>query len=297
MRLAIPLLASLLAAGCGARAPSPDDAALLSLVTLPPQADLLRSIASDRVTVTTLVPEGSSPHTYEPVPSQLRAAARASVWFTVGSGVEFEVVHDSAVRQQNPSMRVVDTHEGIPLRSWAAAGHEHCTDHEHHAHTTDPHVWLTPANARTMADNTLAALIELDPASETAYRDGHARLVADLDLLDEQLRARLEPLAGSVLLVYHPSWGYFTDAYGLTQIAIEEQGRKPGIAGVADVVEVARRHRIEVVFASPQSDAASAEVVAAEIGGRVIQVDPLAADYRGSMRTVAEALAPPEDAP
>ena len=311
MKLTMILIGILAATGCGRTEPRVDGDELWVLVTLPPQADMVNGIAGDRVHVTTLVPEGQSPHIFEPVPSQMRAAAQARAWFTVGSGVEYEVVHGATVRQQNPSLNVVDTHAGIPLRPWSADESETAdgsdqseiadvsdqSEHSHHEHTTDPHVWLTPANARIMADNILVALVELDPAGEADYRDGHAELIAALDLLHDDLQKRLSACAGATLLVYHPSWGYFADAYDLEQLAIEEEGRKPGIVGVAAVVELARQQNIEVVFASPQSDASSAEVVATEIGGRVVRVDPLAADYRTSMRTVAEALMPGEVSP
>jgi len=308
MKLATILIGVLMCAGCGKPAHPESGPDLQVLVTLPPQADLVHCIGGDRVFVTTLVPEGHSPHTYEPVPSQMRAAAEARVWFTVGSGVEYEVVHGDTVLQQNASLRQVDTHVGILLRGWASseAGpdacehnehHDHAEHGGHHDHVTDPHVWLTPDNARVMADNTLEGLIAVDPMGEAVYRDGHAALVADLDALHEQLKAQLAPLAGETLLVYHPSWGYFADTYGLEQVAIEEEGRKPGVAAVSTVVELARRQQVDVVFASPQSDASSAQVVAAEIGGRVVRVDPLAADFRSSMRAVADALASTGTAP
>ena len=301
MKLMVILTGLLISAGCGGTTSSQDGDDLWVLVTLPPQADMVRSIAGDRAHVTTLVPEGHSPHTFEPLPSQMRAAARAQVWFTVGSGVEYEVVHGATLRQQNASLKVVDTHVGIPLRPWSAdeSGHEseHESEHHHHEHISDPHVWLTPANAGIMADNILAELVDLDASGEEIYRAGHAKLTDDLDLLHVQFESQLATLAGRSMLVYHPSWGYFADAYGLKQVAIEEEGRKPGVAGVAAAVEFARREGIGVVFASPQSDAISAEVVASEIQGRVVQVDPLAADYRASMRAVAGALAPRELSP
>ena len=48
---------------------------------------------------------------------------------------------------------------------------------------------------------------------------------------------------------------------------------------------------MSVVFAQPQFDAASARVVAAEIGARVELLDPLAPDWADNLRRVARALA------
>ncbi len=306
-RSVLPLaiaLAVLLTSGCRreereAEAPAAGEDSLGVLVTLAAQLPMVRAIGGERVDVTALVPPGQSPHLYEPTPSMLRAAGRAELYLTVGSGVEFERTHLATLQQQNPDLVVVACAEGIPLRPMAQHAPEEPGDHGehrdhggHHDHggTTDPHVWLVPAHLRTMADAALAALIAADPGGEADYRAGHERHVRELDALDAELRDQLAPHAGRAFLVYHPSWGYFADAYGLRQIAVEEGGRQPGPAGIAAVAQQARAQDIRVVFASPQFDTTAAETVAREIDGRVVQADPLAEDVAATLRTLASAL-------
>lgn len=291
-RSAIPILVcALCVLGCGGRDATPAGPERLGvLVTLGTQLEMVRAIGGERVQVTAMVPAGQNPHLFEPVPSTLRAAATADVYFTVGSGVEFELSHLETVCQQNKELTVVACAEGIPLRS-IAEHHHGAGEHDAGEHgTTDPHVWLAPANLTTMADRVLAGLIAADPAGEASYRGAYEAYVIHLAELDAELRGQLAPHAGRAFLVYHPSWGYFAGAYGLEQIAVEEGGQQPGPAGIAALITQARQRSMRVVFASPQFDTTAAETIAREIDGRVVHADPLAEDVQGTLRSLTAAL-------
>ena len=89
-------------------------------------------------------------------------------------------------------------------------------------------------------------------------------------------------------MVFHPSWGYFAHDYGLEQVAIETQGKEPKPAQLRKLIEFAREHDIQVVFVQPQFSTRSATVVAREIKGEVIPINPLAEDWLTNMRGVAD---------
>ena len=80
-------------------------------------------------------------------------------------------------------------------------------------------------------------------------------------------------------MVYHPSFGYFADRYDLTMLPVEAEGKEPTPAGLQHVIEQAKEHNIRVVFAEPQFNPKSANVIADAIDGQVILIDPLARDY------------------
>ena len=92
-------------------------------------------------------------------------------------------------------------------------------------------------------------------------------------------------------MVHHPAWGYFAQEYGLEQVAIEHEGKEPDVRQLAELIQRARRDGVQVVFAQPQFDPASAELVAAEIGARVELLDPLAYDWATNLRHVARRIA------
>ena len=91
-------------------------------------------------------------------------------------------------------------------------------------------------------------------------------------------------------MVYHPAFGYFAAAYGLGMIPVEQEGKEPTGAGIARCVDQARENNIKVIFAEPQFDPRMAETIADEIDGKVVLVDPLAADYVANLRLVLSEL-------
>jgi zinc transport system substrate-binding protein len=111
-----------------------------------------------------------------------------------------------------------------------------------------------------------------------------------LDELDKEISDKLADVQNRAFIVFHPSWGYFASDYNLEQIAIEVDGKEPSAQDIAHVIEEAKDHNIKVVFASPQFNPQSAEVIAREIDGRVILIDNLARDYIENMQAVLDEL-------
>ena len=91
-------------------------------------------------------------------------------------------------------------------------------------------------------------------------------------------------------MVYHPAFGYFAREYNLDMLPIEAEGKEPTAAGIAHSIEQAREHNVKVIFASPQFNPQSAEVIAEAIGGRVVFIDPLADGYVTNMRLLLSEL-------
>ena len=92
-------------------------------------------------------------------------------------------------------------------------------------------------------------------------------------------------------MVYHPAWAYLCKDYNLQQISIEQDGKEPTPQAIVSLVDTARRENIKVVFVSPEFSTSNAQVIASEIGGKVVAVDPLSNDYLKNMQKVAEAFA------
>ena len=92
-------------------------------------------------------------------------------------------------------------------------------------------------------------------------------------------------------MVYHPAWAYFCKDYNLQQISIQQDGKEPTPQALASLVDTARRENIKVIFVSPEFSTSNAKVIANEIDGKVVLVDPLSKDYLKNMQKVAEAFA------
>jgi zinc transport system substrate-binding protein len=274
-----------LAAALLALAPAATAAPLQVAVSILPEQWLVEQIAGQRADVLVLVGPADNEATYSPSPAKLAALDGARVWFTIG--VPFEANWQRRIVRDRPQLAVVDLSAQLPKRDV-----EGDAAHEGHAEgVKDPHVWTDPRLAARMAPVIAAALARLDPPHAQAYAAAADQLVARLGALHEELAGRLAPVAGRTFIVFHPSWGYFADAYRLEQLPIELGGREPGPRTLASVIERARDAGARAVFVQPQFGRRSAEAVAEAIGAVVIEADPLSPDYADNLRRVAAQMA------
>ena len=132
---------------------------------------------------------------------------------------------------------------------------------------------------------------EADPEHAETYRSRLAAFEEELDVLDREIRARLADLPNRHLYVYHPAWGYFCEAYGLSQVPVEIAGQEPSEIELTRLVARAREDEVRVIFVQPQIAGQAAQALARTVGARVERLDPLARDVVANLRAVAELLA------
>jgi len=243
---------------------------------------LAKHIGGKHVEVESLVSPGFDPHHYEPTPQQIQALSQAALY--IQSDMPFEQAWIPRIRSTNQAMQVLDI---VPAEH-AEADH-HPNEHGH-AHA-DPHRWTSPVKAVGIATGIRDALGSLLPAYANEFARNHAQLSEQLKELDKELREQLDDLQQRHFLVFHPAWGHFAEAYGLEQVAIEHEGKQPGARALTRLIEQAREHEIRAILVQPQMDTRLAQRVAHEIGARVVEVDPLGADYPDNLSQLAHALA------
>lgn len=265
------------------------DKKLSVFATIEPQAYLLKRIGGERLEVNVLVAAGQNLHTFEPTPRQMAKLARTQIYFTLGLPLEKHLLDRLAGSKS--TFEKIDAAEGITKRSIEGDDHSHPHGHAHHDQTRDdPHIWLDPQRARKIAQNMADALIRRDPDHEQDYRRNLQSLVEELEDTHRQIKEKLAPFSGSAILVYHGAFGYFTDAYGLRQIAVEIGGKRPSARELSRLIDSARQHQVRVVFVQPQFSRSSARTLAEAINGRVATIDPLAPDYCDNLQRMAEAV-------
>lgn len=285
------LLLAAATAGCTGTDRQQDDRVVVA-VTIPPEQEFVERIGGDHVRVILLVPPGADPHTYEPPPGVLADVAEADMYAVVGSGIEFELAWQEKIAALNPDMLVVDCSQGVDLISTGEADHEEEDPLESHHHGgTDPHIWVSPKNAKVMVENIREGLVEVDPANADDYRRNADDYLEELDTLDAEIAGALAESGTTKVMVYHSSWAYLARDYGLVEVPIEDEGKEPSPQRLEHLITQAKEEQIRVIFASPEHSTRSAEVIADEIGGTVVLVSPLAKDYLENMRDVASAFA------
>lgn len=283
------ILISLLGGLCGCistddQAGSDDQGRVNVMTTTVPLGHFVEMVGGDRLRVAVLVQPGTNPHTFEPSPSHMRLIEDADLYVKNGAGLEIWI--DRIVRA-NREMLVVDSSEGVDLIE--APGPDH-NAHESIL-TTDPHIWLSPRNAMIMTDNICDGLVRVDPSNASHYRKNLDAYQERLRALDAELNETFSKMERKEFVVLHPSWGYLARDYGLEQVPLLPTEKEPGPKYLAATINTAREKNISAIFADPNFNPKSAEIVANEIGGRVVPLNPLAENYLDNMRLVGEEIA------
>lgn len=299
-----------LLAGCAGSNPgtNPSDEGqgaegLVVAVSILPQKTFVEKVAGDLVEVVAMIPPGSNPENYQVKPQDMVVFSKAALYFAVGVESEKAGLLEKAV-DLNPAIkvvrqdRVVDSrylpidHEGFEMEAGEEEDHleeEEPLEEDEHAHEgRDSHIWLSPKRAMVMVENIRDELSEFDPQHRGVYEENARLYLEELKALDQEISDELQNASSRFFLIYHPSMGYFAHDYGLEMVPIEFEGKEATAARLREVIDFARKEGIQVVFYQQEHDKNQAETIAAELGGRVMELAPLDPDYVGNLRRIKE---------
>jgi len=260
-RQAVLLLGLLLMLSVFVSACSKPQSALVSdkvnvVASFYPLYDFTQKIGGDHVNVINLIPTGVEPHDWSPKSRDIQNLSKAQMFVYLGAGFE-GWVHDTLNSLPKDSkLAVVEASKDVPLLAAAEEEHNHQeekTDAKGHSHDEseyDPHVWLSPVNAKTMAKHIKDQLVALDAAHQSDYEANYAKLAGQLDQLDAKYKDTLSKLPKKQIVVTHQSFGYLAKAYGLTQMPILglSPDSEPTSKDLKEINEFIRSNQIKYIF-------------------------------------------------
>ena len=281
-------------------------------VNILPQKYFVEKIVKDKFDINVMVKPGSSPHNFEPKPSQMKSLASSKAYFLVGDPSEQAWI--GKFKQNAKDTLFVDTTVGIERIPMVAhkhhdeededeheheghAHHEHEHEHEkdaehdHDESGLDPHTWLDPISVKVQAKNIYEAMLKIDQKNSDFYKANYEEFLKELDNLDTEIKNILAPYKDKAFMVFHPSWGYFAKRYDLEQISIEMEGKEPKPNELVKLVEEAKKHDIKIVFVAPQFSQKSAKTISQSIGANVVSIDPLSGDWKNDLLKTAKEIA------
>ncbi len=262
-----------------------DDSPIVT-VTIPPQKFFVEKIAGELVSVNIMVPPGISPEEYEPTPRQIQELSNSVIYFYVGH-LGFEKPWMSRFNNSAPDVDYVSNSKGIDL----LVSDHHCDENDHtHNHGTDPHIWTSPENVKTMSRTISSTLSKHFPESKALFESNLKVFIDEIDSLDNHIRALLADSTERSFMIFHPSLGYFARDYHLQQLSVEYEGKTPSTAHMKKIVDTAREKHINTIFVQSQFETAQATAIAHEIGATVEMLDPLEEDWISEMYSMADKI-------
>ena len=264
---------SLSLTGCTAYTPP----AQVAATTLPVYEFTCRILEGTTISATRLVTENvSCLHDYSLNVAQVKAIEAAEIIVISGAGLE-EFMED--VLADKPA---IDASESIHLIEPEEHHHDHEHEHEHeeeshegHHHEEDPHIWLSPENAKVMAQNICDGLSEQYPQHADTFEENLEVLIADLDALYVYGQRALEELSCRDLITFHDGFAYLADCYDLHIIrAVEEEsGSEASAAELIELIEEVEHHALPAIFTETNGSVSAAGIIARETGAETYALD------------------------
>lgn len=279
--LFIQVVLSVLFIGCKEKNTHPDAPTIT--VSIEPLRFFTEQIAGNRFHVTTLVPKGSNPETYEPTPQQLISLSDSKAYLLVGD-LGFERTWVKRIAENAPDLKFFNLSQNINLL-------KDSHHHDGHTHTgTDPHTWTSPKNAQIIAKNICDALCSIDSTGTIYYQKRLKRLDKQLEKIDLTICHELEAVSNRTFMIYHPALGYFARDYGLQQVCIEEGGKEPSPSQLKNLIRNVKNEKVGVVFVQQEFSSTNAELIARETGARIVRINPLSYHWSEEIIQIARAL-------
>lgn len=249
-------------------------------VSIPPWHSLAAGVTAGISEVELLLPAGHSPHEGGLAPSTLRAVLNATL--VAWTGPQLETGLTRALEQLD-SERVLTIAslpglEVLPLRH---SGIHHGHDHGHGSHRPlDPHLWLSPTNARMFSIALAERLSRMDPENESGYRSNLEKLLRSIDQSEQDIGRDLSILGAAPFVVFHDAYQYFEATFGLSSTAAVTLGpdRSPGARKLRTLRQLIEDQQVRCVFTEPQFEPAVVRVLTEDLGVRVGMLDPLGAE-------------------
>ncbi|WP_214821796.1 MULTISPECIES: zinc ABC transporter substrate-binding protein [unclassified Exiguobacterium] len=257
---------------------------------------MAEEIGGDRVNVEMVIPPGADPHTYEPTSKQMTQIAEADLFLTIGHDLE-PYVESMEKSLEGQNVAFVKTAEDVTLLDAADTVHVHEEDghsedehaHEEEGHSEDeqaheedghdhgqydPHVWLDPMNAVSMAEAVEAAFSEEAPDYKDEFAERLSAFKDEANALDAELKSAVENGSKSELLVTHAAYGYLAERYGFEQLPIAglTPSEEPSQQALKRIIEEARLHDLNYIAFEDTVTPKVAEVVKQEIGAESVTI-------------------------
>lgn len=245
------------------------------VTTFFPVYDCARQIGGDEVIVRNLLPPGGSPHTFEPTTTDSRAIEKADLIFKLG--LELDDWMDTIIKSTGTDSNVIELSRGIetiPLGSSPVHSH---SDDKSKSFGQDPHIWMDPLKMKEMAKNARDAYIEKVPEKKEIFQKNYQIFAQKLDQLDKKYTEALSELEHKRFVTFHPFMNYLARRYDLEPVAVvtEFPGKQPDPHHLIEVIKKLREKNVRVVFVEPQFSPDASQIIANEIGGKVVVIDPL----------------------
>lgn len=266
--LTVGLAAVLSLAACGGRTNQQASASgtdkIKVSVTFDAMKEFAQAVGGDKVEISTIIPDGTEPHDFEPKARDLAGLSEARVFIYNGFGMERWV--DQAVSAANSKnlITVEASKDAEPIQNTDAS-----TIGEHGQY--DPHLWISLKGAEIEARNIRDGLIKASPADEAYFNKNYDNFASQLESLFSDFNSKFQSAPRRDFVTGHAAFAYFCRDFGLKQNSVEDvfaQG-EPTASKLGELVDYCKSNSVHTIFVEDMVSPAVSQTLADEVGAQV----------------------------
>jgi zinc/manganese transport system substrate-binding protein len=250
-------------------------AALNVVSSIPTLGSLAKEVGGDRVHVESLAKGYQDPHFVEPKPNLMLVLNRADLLLYVGLELEIGWLPPLVLGSRNPKIQQgemgnLDCSRSIPVLDIPTTKIDRSMGDIHPQ--GNPHYWLPPSNARIIAREIAARLVQIDPEGKPAYDKNLASFLSRVDAKEKQWAPLAAKMKGARIATYHKSWTYVSHWLGMVEIGYVEP--KPGIppdpSHLVRLINVMRAEKARLLLMEDFYNKSTAQLVAEKAGAKLL---------------------------
>ena len=236
-------------------------------VTFNAMKEFTEAVGKDKVEISTIIPDGTEPHDFEPKAKDLTELSSAQVF--VYSGFGMEAWADKAIEAaNNKNLVAVEASKGAtPIQNTDAGEVK-----EHGQY--DPHIWISLKGAETEAKNIRDGLIKADPSSADYFNQNCDSFVAQLESLYSEYNTKFQTTKSKSFVTGHAAFAYLCRDFGLKQNSVEDvfaEG-EPSAQKLAGLVDYCKKNNVKTIFVEDMVSPAVSQTLAKQVGAKVKQI-------------------------
>jgi len=253
--------------------------------SIEPLSYIIDRLTGQTIAVNVMVPAGASHGSYSPTTQQFKRLSDSGLYVRIGY-LGYEQAWIGRLRELNPTMKVVNLSDHVALIRGMEIDHG---DHKHEG-GVDPHIWMSPKVMLELLPLIRDAILEVFPELEASVNKNYPDLYDNIALLHNDIESLAGGLTNKSFMIYHPALTYLARDYGFNQVSVEHEGKEPSPAMLSRIIRDARQNNIPIIFIQEEYDRRSAELISKETGAILLQINPLAYDWIGTIRHIHDLL-------
>lgn len=243
------------------------------LSSIKPVQSIVSAIGGEYINSNLLIPAYISPHDYTFKPSDIKKIQKADLVFRIDE--HFETMLNAAFESLGGDSKLVSLAENPMIKLLpASGGHEHGgEDHNH----MDMHIFTSPQNALIMAQEIADKLIKVDMKNTAEYRKNLSVFKEKIRNEVEVIKSKLELVKDKPYVVFHNSWQYFGEYFGLKKPTVIElhEGISTGVKSIIAIRKEMSSKGIACVFIGSTTPVKQIHRVIEDSIVKVVKVDVL----------------------